>query len=395
MRLKQPPERQKYHAQRTQLMDFSWNQEEDTLYKTLLQAAQERFPEHPGTYWTREQWQCCGELGFLGLCLPTQYGGKNFSALKTALALEAFGRGCQDMGLVFSAAAHLLACCRPIADFGNEQLKTSILPGCCSGTLIAANAITEEEAGSDVFTLKTQARRDGTDYVLTGKKSYVSNGPVADLFLIYATTNPAHGYLGISAFLVDRQTPGLRTGEPFNKMGLKSTPACAVFLDDCRIPHMARIGLEGQGGAIFTSSMQWERTCLFAAYVGMMERQLERSLTYAKKRRQFGASIGKNQAIAHRLVNMKLRLESARLLLYRACWLLDQGQTTTQASSLAKIAVSEAAIEAGLDAIQIHGAFGFNQDAGIETMLRDAIPATLFSGTSEIHRNIIATSLGL
>ncbi len=376
-------------------MDFSWSQEERALYDSLFQAVQQHFQALPNAYWTREQWNVCGQLGLLGLCVPEQYGGKGFSALKTALALEAFGRGCQDMGLVFSVAAHLLACSRPVVDAGSEHLKALHLPKLCSGDSIAANAITEEHAGSDIFALSTRATREGPDYVLNGTKSYVSNGPVADLFLIYASTNPAHGYLGISTFLVARHTAGLRLGEPFDKIGLKSTPACALYLQDCHIPPTALVGAEGQGSSIFTRSMQWERTCLFAAYVGMMERQLERSLDYAKRRRQFGTSIGKHQAVAHRLVNMKLRLESARFLLYRACWLLDQGQETAQASSLAKIAVSEAAIEGGLDAIQIHGALGLDQNIGIESTLRDALPATLFSGTSEIHRNIVADSLGL
>jgi len=230
---------------------------------------------------------------------------------------------------------------------------------------------------------------------LTGTKSYASNGPIADLLIVYASTNPAHGYLGITAFIVKRNAQGLTIGEPFSKMGLTSTPACQVYLNECRVPATNRLGREGQGAHIFKRSMQWERACLFASYVGMMERQLEQATAYAQERRQFGKSIGKNQAIAHRLANMKLRLDASRLLLYRACWLLDQGKDATLAISLAKLAVSEAAIQGGLDAIQIHGAIGFGCESGIERMLRDAIPGTIFSGTSEIQRDIIANELGL
>src|SRR5205823_6103544 len=224
---------------------------------------------------------------------------------------------------------------------------------------------------------------------------YVSNGPIADLLIMYASTNPAHGYLGITAFIVKKNAPGLTVSEPFSKMGLTSTPACQVYLDECRVPASNRLGREGQGAQIFKRSMQWERSCLFASYLGKMERQLEQATTYAKTRHQFGKSIAKNQAIAHRLANMKLRLEAARLLLYRACWLFDQGKDALLDISLAKLAISEAAIQGGLDAIQIHGAPGFGRDFGIERMLRDAIPSTIFSGTSEMQRDIIASELGL
>jgi alkylation response protein AidB-like acyl-CoA dehydrogenase len=299
------------------------------------------------------------------------------------------------MGLAFSLAAHLFACAMPIAEHGAEALKERLLPGLCNGTLIGANAITEEQAGSDVFALTTRAMRDGESYILNGHKSYVSNGPVADVFVVYATTNPAHGYLGITGFVVERDTPGLMLGEPFRKIGLTSTPACQIAFEACRVPAANRLGREGQGAAVFTHSMQWERSCLFAAYVGQMERQLERTIAYVRERRQFGKPIGKQQAVAHRLAAMKLRLEAARLLLYHACWRFAQGEAATLDISLSKLAVSEAAVQGGLDAIQLHGSLGINSDYGIETTLRDALPATIFSGTSEIQYDIIARELGL
>jgi len=178
-------------------------------------------------------------------------------------------------------------------------------------------------------------------------------------------------------------------------MGLISTPACQIFLDECRVPVHNRLGLEGQGSLVFKRSMQWERACLFASYVGQMERQLEQVIAHAQERRQFGTAIGKKQAIAHRIADMKLRLEAARLLLYRACWLLAQEKDSLLAITLSKLAISEAAIQGGLDAIHIHGSVGFSSEAGIECMLRDAIPGTIFSGTSEIQRDIIASELGL
>ncbi|MDQ2716672.1 MAG: acyl-CoA dehydrogenase family protein [Chloroflexota bacterium] len=379
-------------------MNFSWTEEQDRLYATTLQATQEKLNDPEGashTYWSLEQWHLCAELGLLGLCVPESYGGSGYGALTTARVVEAFGRGCQDMGLLFSAAAHLFACSMPIAEYGSEAIKQALLPKMCSGEIIAANAITEDGAGSDVFALKTRAVRDGDDYILTGTKSYVSNGPVADLYVIYALTKPEHGYLGITGFVVERDTPGLSAGEPFSKLGMSSTPACAIVLHECRVPAANRLGREGQGSFVFTASMQWERACLFAGYLGQMEQQLELASVFARERRQFGKALSKNQAIAHRLVDMKLQLEAARLLLYRACWLLEQGEDATLAISLSKLAVSEAAIQVGLDTLHILGSAGFKQDASVSKMLMNAIPGTIFSGTSEMQRNIIARELAL
>lgn len=376
-------------------MDFSWSKEQEELYSRVLSRAQNVLHLPPDQFWTRGHWLQCADMHLLGLSTPERYGGSGYDALTTARAIEAFGRGCEDMGLVFSVAAHLFACAMPIAEYGEEALKSRLLPGLCNGTLIGANAITEEKAGSDIFALTTRATHDGDVYILEGCKSYVSNGPVADLFVVYATTNPAHGYLGITGFVVEKDTPGLVIGEPFCKMGLTSTPACQVSFEACRVPLTNRLGREGQGAQIFKRSMQWERSCLFAAYVGQMERQLERTIAYARERCQFGKPLGKHQAVAHRLSTMKLRLEAARLLLYRACWRFAQGQHAVLDISLSKLAVSEAAVLGGLDAIHIHGSMGINSEYGIETMLRDAIPATIFSGTSEMQHDIIASELGL
>jgi len=379
-------------------MDFSWTSEQEELYDRALTFARTRLAEDPKRKeegFPRDLWRLCGEFGFLGLPIPEQHGGLGLDTLTTARVMEALGRGCSDTGLAFSVGAHLFACVMPVLEIGDDAQKARYLPKLCSGEWVGANAISEPEAGSDVFALKTRAVREGDEYVLDGGKSYVTNGPTADVFLVYAVTNPSHGFMGLSAFLVEKDTPGLQVGRPFEKMGLSTSPIAPIYLEACRVPSSARLGPEGQGAPLFKRSMQWERACLFAAYVGVMERVLEQTVDFARGRKQFKRAIGKNQAISHRLADMKQRLESARLLLYRACWLMDRGQEAAMEVSLAKLAVSEAAIQCGLDAIQIHGGMGYVVESGIERVLRDAIPSTLFSGTSEIQRDIIASNLGL
>lgn len=378
-------------------MNFAWSRQQEELYARVAGFASALGkPACDGNGWfTREVWRQCGAAGLLGLQVAPAYGGGGHDALSTAYAMEALGYAGGDLGLGFSIGAHLFACVEAVAAFGCDALKERWLRRMCSGKLIAANATTEPNAGSDVHALETRAVRDGDSYLLTGEKVYVTNGPVADVMVVYATTNPRHGYLGICAFLVERETPGLMFGAAAEKMGLRSSPSCSIRLQDCRVPACNLIGTEGQGASIFQTAMAWERTCLTALYVGVMERQLECCVARAKTRRQFGAPIGRNQAISHRIANMKERLDAARLLLYRACWLMDTGADATLAISVAKLAVSEAAIQSSLDAIQIHGAEGYSVGSGIERTLRDSIPSTIFSGTSEMHRNLIATVLGL
>jgi L-prolyl-PCP dehydrogenase len=381
-------------------MDLFPTAEQDRLYEQARQFAAHRInpaiAAREGTpYFGDDEWRLCGEVGLLGSSIPERYGGSGHDALAVARIVEGFAKGCSDTGLVFSACAHLFAVAMPIAEYGGEELKARVLPRLAAGEWVGANAITEAQAGSDVFSLQARAVRDGERYLLSGTKTFVTNGPVADCFLIYASTEPEHGYLGITAFLVEGDAPGLTRGEHFDKIGLRGAPACEVRLDDCPVDVTSRVGEEGAGAAVFQSSMAWERACLFAQYLGVMDRQLDEVVAFAKKRRQFGKALGRHQAIAHRAADMKLRLDAARLLVHRACWMKSQGQECSLEISLAKLAVSEAAVQSGLDAIQIFGALGIKTDTNVSSALLDAIPSAIFSGTSEIQRDLIARGLGL
>jgi L-prolyl-[peptidyl-carrier protein] dehydrogenase len=343
----------------------------------------------------RAEWADAAGLGVTGLCLPVEHGGSGLGALDTALCLEAFAEGGADTGLAFAVGAHLLACAVPIRDFAVDPVRAELLDGLAKGSLIAANAMTEDEAGSDVAALSTTLVRDGDDYVLDGVKSFVSNAPDADVFVVYATSDSQAGFLGQTALAVPRNLPGITVSEPFAKMGLDACPAGRVEFTGCRVPTGYRLGGEGQGSAIFQHSMAWERSCLLAIYLGQMRLQLHSCIAHAKQRRQFGRPVGAFQAVSHRIATMTQRLEAARLLLYRACWLLDQDRSDPAVTAIAKLAVSEATIANSLDAIQIFGGSGYLGGAGAEKQLRDSVPSVIFSGTSDIQREIIVNRAGL
>jgi alkylation response protein AidB-like acyl-CoA dehydrogenase len=336
-------------------------------------------------------------MGIQGLPVPEQYGGSGLDPLSTAMALEALGYGCHDSGLVFSLCAHLLSCVVPIWQHGTEDQKRRYLPGLCNGMLVGVHAMSEPGSGSDAFALRTRAERDGAHYRITGTKTFISNGPIADVVIVFAVTDPHKGYHGgVSAFLVDTaDTPGFRATQTFEKMGLRSSPIGELVFEDVPVPADAILGGPGAGSVLFTQSMDWERTCLFAAHVGTMERLLERSVEYARSRSQFGQTIGKFQAVSHRIVDMKVQLEAARLLVYQAAWRLGRTRAASLDASIAKLFVSESLVNAALATVQVHGGYGYMAEYEVERALRDAIGSTIYSGTSEMQRNIIARWLGL
>jgi clorobiocin biosynthesis protein CloN3 len=379
-------------------MDFDPSPAQSDLYNHVRRAVSERFDADAVTgspELVRIAWKAAASIGLTSLCLPAEQGGGGLGALDTALGLEAFGRCCPDTGFAFAVAAHLLSCAVPVSEFGTDEARGPLLAGMVAGDLIAGNAMTEDEAGSDVGRIRTTATRSGEGYILEGEKSFVSNAPVADVLVTYAVTDPSAGFLGVSAFAVPRDLSGITVGPPLAKMGLHGCLAGRVRFDRCVVPGRFLLGAEGSGGMIFQRSMAWERSCLFAIYLGLMERQVDECVGHAVTRRQFGRKIAGFQAVSHRIARMRLRLEGARLLLYRACWLLDQARENVSAIAMAKTAVSEAAVANSLDAVQLFGAAGYLTAAGIERQLRDCVPATIFSGTTEIQLELIAREAGL
>jgi alkylation response protein AidB-like acyl-CoA dehydrogenase len=382
-------------------MDFSITAEQKSLRDKIVKFAQRELNDgviarDGDQAFSRDLWRKCAETGIQGLPADRAYGGSGVDALSCAMGLEALGYGCHDGGLVFSICAHVLACVVPLSKHGTDEQKRRYLPGLCDGRLIGMHAITEPNAGSDPFAMSTRAERDGDGWRINGTKAFVSNGPVGDLAIIFAVTDPQKGFHGgTTAFLIERDTPGFSAGKKFEKLGLHTAQVSGLTLENVYVPQNAVLGTVGASASVFATAMDWERILLVAAHVGTMERLLETSIARARRRSQFGQTIGKFQAVAHKIADMKVQLEAARLLTYQASWRLDNVKNVSLDAAITKLFVSESLVKAALDTVQIHGGYGFMVEYEVERALRDAIGSTIYSGTSEMQRNIIARWLGL
>jgi len=381
-------------------VDFSFTAEQtkfkesviNFVSRTLNQNAHER--QQSEDFYI-EGWKKCADFGILGLPMPRMYGGLEMDLPTCVAAMEGFGYASKDFGLLFSINTQIWTCEAPILKFGTEEQKNKYLRGLINGTLIGGHAMTEPNSGSDAFSLTCKAQRAGEKYILNGNKMFITNAPIADILLIFARTDERKGFAGISVFIVEKGFKGFSVGKPLKMMGLKDCPLGEVILEDCEVPVENRLGKEGAGSAIFNSEMEQERSCLFATHLGSMEKILEDCIDYAKTRHQFGKSIGSNQSISHKIAEMKLRVEMSRLILYKVAWMKASGKRAPMEAAIAKLYISESYVATCLDALQIHGAYGYSTEFGFERNLRDAIGGKIYSGTSEIQRNIIATFLGL
>ena len=381
-------------------MDFSWQPEQLALRDDLCAFAAEQLGHHRAELdqageFSHQDWQACAQRGILGLMVPEKLGGAGLDILSVLLAMEGLGHGCRDYGLCLALNAQMWTVQLAIQQFGSEAQQRALLPGLIGGQTIAAQAITEPEAGSDVFALTSRAEKTEHGYRLNGHKIYSTLAPVADLFLVFATVNPDAGRWGVTAFLIDRDTPGLTIGPTRQKMGLRTVPFGDLELHDCDIPEHRRLGPEGSGVSLFNASLEWERSCMLASQIGAMQRQLELSIEHVRERRQFGQPIASFQSVSNRIADMQLRLETSRLLLYKIGWEKQQGRSAPLLAAMAKLQVAEAAVASAMDAVRVHGTAGYLSDGEIEHGLRDAVGSTLYGGTSDIQRNIIARLLGL
>jgi len=382
-------------------VDFSWTEAQRERHRAAVAFAVEELsdPDLPerdraGTF-KREHWERCARYGILGLSVPAEFGGEDIDLLTAMLIMEGLGEGCADNGLTFALNAQLWTVQHPIARFGTEEQKRRFLPEFAAGRILGAHALSEPETGSDAFALAMRAQRREGGYSLSGTKHLVTLAPLADVALVFANVDPDKGPWGVTAFLVERGADGFSTPPMQHKMGLRTVPIGQIVLDDCFVPERNRLGPDGAGMSISNHSLEVERCCILASQLGAMQRQLDRTVAYTKERSQFGQPIGRFQSVSNRVANMKLRLETARLLLYKVAWMVDNGQPAMMEAALLKLYLAEAFVDSGMDAVRVHGGVGYLTETEVERDLRDAIGGVLYAGTSDIQRNIVARLLGV
>jgi alkylation response protein AidB-like acyl-CoA dehydrogenase len=341
-----------------------------------------------------EHWKPLADLGFFGFLVPEEYGGTNLGNVALTLALEEVNRACASTGVTVSVQNSLVAA--PLVKYGTEEQKSKYLPRVVTGDVIGAYAITEPGHGSDAGALETSAALAGDRYVLNGHKAWITSGATADLLVVFATVDRSKGSRGITAFLVEKSSPGLVVGKHEKKLGIRGSETVTLALEDVEVPVENVLGVVGKGFNLALSTLDGGRIGIAAQGAGILAASLEDSIRYAGERKQFGRAIAEFQAIQWKIANMALDLDTARLLTRRAAWLKDMGKPHSIEASMAKLFSSEAANRAATQAVQIHGGAGYCKDFAVERYYRDAKITEIYEGTSEIQRMVIARSaLGL
>ena len=332
-----------------------------------------------------------GELGFLGIAVPDAWGGAGFDHVSYALAMEEVSRACASTGVIMSVNNSLV--CDPILRFGTDLQKQAWLVPLASGKLLGCFALSEPEAGSDAAAQRTTAIKDGDEWVLSGVKNWITNGPVADVCVLMAMNDRAAGHKGITAFILPMSTKGVRCGPPDDKLGIRGSKSCQIFLDDVRLPDSHVLGEVGGGFKVAMSTLDGGRIGIAAQALGIARAVLEDSLGYAQTRKTFGKPIGQHQAIQWKLADMATELDAARLLTLRAAWLKDRKQPYGKEAAMAKLFASDVANKAAREGIQIFGGNGYVTEYPVERHFRDAKITEIYEGTSEIQRLVIAGHL--
>ena len=378
-------------------MDFRLTDEQQLLRRTVREFAEAEIRPHV-IEWDEAQTfpesllPKLASLGLMGIQFPEQYGGAGMSALDYCIAIEEIARVCPAVAL--SVAAHNGLCSAHLFLFGSEAQRQKYLVPLAEGRMLGAWGLTESGAGSDAASMRTVARRDGGDaWIIDGSKQFITHGATGGVMVVMAVTDRAKGHRGISAFVVEQGTSGMRAGKKENKLGMRASETSEVIFEGCRVPAEAMVGDEGQGFINTLQVLDAGRIGIAALSVGLAQGAYDAARAYAKERRQFGQPIATFQAVQWKLADNACRIEAARLLTYRAAWMKDQGQRTTRESSIAKLYASEIAVRAAEDGVQIFGGYGFVKDYPAEKYFRDVKLTTIGEGTSEIQRLVIARQL--
>lgn len=331
------------------------------------------------------------EGGWMGIPIPQEFGGAGADFLTHAVAVEEISRSCSSTGFTFSFHAGIIG--MSLNNFGTaEQKKRFLVPLAKEGRM-AAFLLTEPGAGTDVSAITTNAVRDGNDFVLNGTKTFVSNGPIAEIYIVFCWTDRSAGKKGMSAFIVPKGAPGLVPGKPFHKMGLRSSQTSEVYFRDCRVPAQNMLGPEGAGLEIAMKGFEHGRVGIAAQAVGILQAALDETIRYSKERVQFGGPISRQQAIAWMISDMAVDLAAARFLAHNAAWLRDRKRPFGREASMAKLFATEKAMQHTVKAVQVHGGYGYIKGAKVERLMRDAKIAEIYEGTSEAQRLVISGSL--
>ena len=376
-----------------------WNDEQKALRKGLQKYYEALnagvLEDDAAERFNRDKWQLICESGVIRIPFAEQWGGLGHDTLTLVYVLEELGYGCRDAGLLFALATQVVSAATPLQKFGSEELKERYLARLIDGEIISAHAISEPSAGSDAMAMSTTATPDGDGYLLNGGKTFITNGPIADVITVYAKVQTGDGASGITAFLVPTDTPGLHVGPPIAKLGLNTCPFCELEFSDCRVPASNIVGKPGAGFFILEHVMNWEILCIFIMMAGEMQERMERCIAHVKKRTAFGAPIASNQYVAGKIVDQKIGIETSRKHLYDTARRFAKGRSVTTEISMAKLVTSEANLASALSAVQLFGGRGYMREYGVEKGLRDAVGGPIYSGTNEMQRVRIASMLGL
>lgn len=377
-------------------MDFKFSEEQQYVRDVARKFADERLFPNAGEFDKKAQLDPkvikeMADLGLMGVKVPEKYGGAGLNNLAYTISIEELARGCASHALVAAVHGSLFAV--PLLESGTEEQREKYLPPLCAGDKMAAYSLSEAGSGSDAASLRCQAKEDGDSYILNGTKLWVTHGSVADFVLVFVTTNPELRSKGISAFVIETDKPGFAVGKNEEKMGYKASPTSELIFTDYRVPKVNLVGEIGKGFNIAMETLNHGRISIGAQSVGMAQRALEIAAKYATERKQFGKEISNFQGIQFKLAEMEAKLHSARLAVYYAAWLKDQGGTAIKEASIAKMMGSEIGTEIAHKAIQILGGYGYTHEYNVERIYRDVRLCEIFEGTNEIQRLVISREL--
>ncbi|KNE21512.1 acyl-CoA dehydrogenase [Virgibacillus pantothenticus] len=331
------------------------------------------------------------ELGLTGIPWPEEYGGIGSNYMSYVIAVEELSRVCASTGVTLSA--HVSLASWPIYQYGTEEQKHTFLKRLATGESLGAYALSEPSAGSDVVSMLTTAKDDGDSYVLNGNKVWITNGGVADIYIVFAKTDADQRHKGITAFIVEKGTEGFSFGKKEKKLGIRSSPTTELIFENCRIPKENRLGQEGEGFKIAMTTLDGGRNGIAAQALGIAQGALDAATAYAKERVQFGKPIAENQGISFKLADMATEVEAARLLTYQAAWLESEGLPYGKASAMSKLFAGDAAMRITVEAVQVFGGYGYTKDYPVERYMRDAKITQIYEGTNEIQRLVIGRML--